>query len=358
MARPVKFPPTVHRHHSGQAFIRWHGQEIYLGKHGTPKAEAEYIRVLARLKAGQEAKPREVDGLTVNAVVAQWEERESPRLGNSREKGAMKDALKPLVVMFGDIPAADFRAAELETVQLAVAGGTWKEDAPRWSRRVVNRNIVRIRTVWRWAERVGLVPPGSWGNLRTLPGLKPNDARVIDRPARRAVSRDEVWDTIRVACPKAKAVLLLLYWSGMRPSELRDMRPGDIDKSDPRCWIYRPAKHKNAWRGQERFIVLGPKCIAVLNWWEEGPPDCPILRPRSGPKPYTDYGLAQLLRRSAIKAGVKGLQPYRLRHAAKDRITAQHGLDTARAVLGQRSLDTTNGYGTQVDLKTARRVAN
>jgi integrase len=53
------------------------------------------------------------------------------------------------------------------------------------------------------------------------------------------------------------------------------------------------------------------------------------------------------------KAGVK-VTPYQGRHSFKARVTREHGLDCARAALGQKSLGTTNGYAAELDLELAK----
>jgi hypothetical protein len=52
-----------------------------------------------------------------------------------------------------------------------------------------------------------------------------------------------------------------------------------------------------------------------------------------------------------------GVCTYRARHAAKDRVTRELGLDAARSFLGQKSIATTDGYGEAIDLKTAVEAA-
>ena len=60
--------------------------------------------------------------------------------------------------------------------------------------------------------------------------------------------------------------------TGMRPGEVVQMKPGDIDRS-AEVWVYRPERHKNEWRGQERTVPLGPKAQAALGPFLDGRAD-------------------------------------------------------------------------------------
>jgi integrase len=51
--------------------------------------------------------------------------------------------------------------------------------------------------------------------------------------------------------------------TGMRPGEACSMRAGDIDTAGV-VWMYRPARHKLAWRGRIRVVPLGPKAQGVV----------------------------------------------------------------------------------------------
>ena len=346
--RPRKFPPSVlHHKASGQAFIRWQGRTHYLGKFNSPEAAEAYRRLLGELSTGGPPPKAAASDHTVANVLAEWWTREAPRYGVSRELPHFRRATAIVAEQFGSLPAADFTARKLAAVQLAMAKS--------WCRNVVNRQVTRIRTVWRWAETEGLVPPGSWGNLRTLHPLAPNDARVRHTlPVRAATDADYA----AVLCHlgrTGKAMLRVQWLTGMRSSEVRTMTWEEIDRRGAE-WIYRPAKHKNAWRGHTRVIVLGPRARAVLRWHCPKPPAVgPVFVTRRGAA-FGPTGYQQLVRRAAQAAGVPGFHAYQLRHAAKDRITREHGLDAARSVLGQKSIDSTNGYGTAVDAAAAARV--
>ena len=59
------------------------------------------------------------------------------------------------------------------------------------------------------------------------------------------------------------AMVELQLLTGMRPGEVVLMRMSDVDRSGD-VWLYTPEEHKNAWRGKERKVYLGPKAQEIL----------------------------------------------------------------------------------------------
>lgn len=380
MARPRSWPPRVTRHASGQARVKIDGKDHYLGLYGSEEAQRRYADLLARHARGEpldgppaQSPPRvTAAGPTVAEVCERWLAEDAPRYAEGgREVTQFRLSLKPLLRLYGDTPARDFDTDRLERVQLSMASGDWmtaaEKAAPRGpgghvglARSVVNRRVVRIRTVWRWAERKKLVPPGSFAHLCSLPGLGKTDARVRHTPKVRPATMAEVNAVCKHLPPVGRALLLVQWWGGMRSQEVREMRAGEVDRSaEP--WVYRPARNKMDRSGQPRVVVLGPRARAVLRPWLEGkaPGDFvfPPTADRAGRGHYSRSSYAQLVRRAALAAGLPGWHAYRTRHGAKQRLTRALGLDAARAALGQRSLGVTNSYGDALDMDLAARAA-
>jgi integrase len=190
--------------------------------------------------------------------------------------------------------------------------------------------------------------------------------------------------------------MLEIQWlTGMRSGEVRIMRTLDIDRTDPRCWCYRPGSddgphgaHKNAWRGQDRAVPLGPRCIEVLTpWLRPEDPAAFLFQPRAATEErnarrraqrktprtpsqlarkrkknprrvpgdcYSDESYPRAVARACAKAGVR-FHPYMLRHGRKMAIERQEGSEAARCVLGQKSIQSTQHYG-KIDLGRAQDV--
>jgi integrase len=225
-----------------------------------------------------------------------------------------------------------------------------------WSRGVINRRVIRIRTVFRRAESKGKVPQGMWAALTALLPLERGDQRVKTLPPRRACEWKDLAKVCRFAPRTARDLLLCLYFTGARPSELRTLRVRDIDRSGD-DWVAQPTRHKMAWRGQSRAIVIGPKARAVIErrLANLGPDDY-VFAVEPGHCYADSDSFARAVARASERAGVK-VTPYQCRHAAKQRITRALGLDHARAALGQSSLSTTDRYAAGADPKLAAEAA-
>ena len=366
----------------------------YLGAYDSPESRAEYDRVVAEwLANGRRLAPATgaagpSSRLTVAELVLAWDNATATRYGpESREPAQFKLALRPLLALYGRTPAAEFGPKNLKAVRRRMID-------LGWSLRVVNRQVTRVKTLFKWAAEEELVPGTVSHALQAVRRLPPNAPGVRARPGVRPAD----WPTVEKVlpfCPPPVATMLRLQWlAGLRSAEVRVMRTLDIDRSDPRCWRYRPGsdagpfgRHKNSWRSQTRVIALGPEVIAVLwPWLRPDEPAAYLFSPRrrmeqfraerrarrktrvppgqrdrraADPKKrpgesYTRDSYAQAVRRAARRAGVR-LHPGQLRHSCKMRVAAASGSEAARCVLGHRSIETTTHYG-EVDVGLATAV--
>lgn len=379
MPKPV-FPPQMRLHKpSGRARVRWLGREYYLGPFGSAEAAVRYgewvaehtpapgaTRAPAPATTGQA--PAGPGYPTLGQALARWEAEEGPRFDpEGGSVGQYLRAFRPVLALYGMRSTSAFGLNELKAV---------RDEMRRldWSARVVNRRVVRVRTVWRWFEEVGLAPPGSWGALQVLKPVPPGDRRYRHLPPLAPIDPGQ-YELLLLGChPLLAAMVEVHYWSGMRSGELASMRAGDVER-EGEVWLYRPRKHKNQWRGHDRLVLLGPRCQAALAPWLDGKSrdewafpchrgakrtDRPwswALR-RRGPSRYSVESYAQAFARACEGVGLPPYRPYQLRHSAKERITREHGLDVARAVLGDRSIEAAGRYASQRDMQTAREAAS
>jgi integrase len=389
MPRPKKWPPTVLFHKpTGQERIRVNGQDIWLGPAGSPEAKKKYTAVLAYMEAHAGQLPAEYRAgvLTCGGIAAQfWVHAEGYYSTEGRELENFRWALRPFRRLFDDLSAEELGPAHLETLQRAMASGSWmtaeekaeykKRGKPSgWCRNVVNRRIVRIQTMWKWAERQGLVPKGHYHHLLTVEPLGKQVQWVRSTPKKKGSSWEDV-EKVLAALEAVKrkeyqqdrgsryknpvaAMLALQWWSGMRSCEVRLMRTADVNVSGE-VWIYTP-KDKNRWRDEAdeapREVLLGPESQALLyDWLDPKHPDRFIFVSRIG-KAYRNDTYAQAVARACRRAGVK-VTPYQGRHAMKKRAAKDFGLHGARQVLGQKSLGSTAQYDSEVDRREAEAIA-
>jgi integrase len=82
-----------------------------------------------------------------------------------------------------------------------------------------------------------------------------------------------VEETLPHVSAQVAAMARLQLLTGMRPGEVVVMRGLDLETSGP-VWFYRPGSdrgrhgaHKNAYRGHDRVIAIGPRAQEVLRPW-------------------------------------------------------------------------------------------
>lgn len=356
MPRKAKWPPTIHPHSSGQARIRYKGRDIYLGPFGSPEARSRYLQVVAEIERCGSLTPRAAD-LTVTELCAWWYAYAGRTYAaTSREPREIARALAVVRDLFGHEPAAEFGPKKLRLVQAEMA-------RRGWCRNVVNRATVRVKTVFKRAAAEELIPGTVYHGLATVRAVGVNTPGVRQTPPIGPAAWPAVLATFRELMRSKNrivAAMLLLQWlTGMRSEEVRVLRTADVDLA---AGTYRPHKHKNQWRGQERVVPLGRRALLLVRrWLDPARPLAYVFRPElAGPRSramkdhYTDsaYGLA--VARAAKRAGV-ALRPYQLRHAFKIRAARvdPHG---AQHAMGQKTSAAFDIYG-GADLAAAAELA-
>jgi integrase len=261
------------------------------------------------------------------------------------------------------------------------------------ARTAINKRVGRIRAIFKWGVGEELLPASAYHGLLAVRALPPNAPGVRSAPKRQPAFWGDIEKIAPHLPPPVAAMLRLQFLTGMRSGETRIIRPIDIDMSDPECWRYRPGsdagphgKHKNAWRGQDRVVPLGPQCQELLRPWlaavpsqtdylfsprrwmdqhiaqrraDRKTPMTPSQRKRrrkSQPRKtasgcYLAASYTQTVRKACLKAGVM-FTPYCLRHGRKMEVEKAAGSDAARCLLGQKSIEATMHYG-QLDVARA-----
>ena len=132
-----------------------------------------------------------------------------------------------------------------------------------WSRRYVNKQVNRIRHIFKWAVGNELVPGSILHGLQAVPGLRRGRTDAVDHEPVKPAPIDLVAAITPLVSKQVWAMVELQTLTGARAGELTQMRPCDVDRGGE-IWVYRPATHKTAHHDIERSIYLGPKAQEVL----------------------------------------------------------------------------------------------
>ena len=384
MARPRQWPPRVLRHSSGAAFLRVDGRNVYLGfrfaDRALPANRAAYLAKVAELEGGRipegsRKNPGTSTPHTVAGLILRFWSYAKTHYGARKELANFKPALAVLRATAGDVPAAAFGPRQLKQVQQAMV-------ARGWCRRVVNRMTGRVKTMFRWLESEGLVAPGTWHGLLTVPGLPRGAAPERDEVA--PVPEADLLATLPHLHPIVRAAVEVQLWTGARPSEVLGLRAVDL-KRDGRLalpgglvvelgdvWAAVLHEHKTAWRGKRRVLLFGPRAQAALtpvlnrqtgnylfspleaslSWLAAAGRRVNLDHARRPGDRYTPDSYRRAIGRACKRAGVPAWAPGRLRHSAATRLVQEVGWDAARLCLGHADVAMTKVYAVE-DLSKA-----
>jgi integrase len=279
----------------------------------------------------------------------------------SRTPLNIRAALKPLRGRWGTAPAAGFTAKQLRELQTSLAG------SGRLCRRSVNDLVQIIRGMFKWAarEETAGVDELLPHRLELVEPLKPGRSPARESEPVKPVSLEDVSATVLLAPLPLAAMIQVQWWTGMRSGELVGLKLSEIGGrlTDSPCWIYRPARHKTAYRGKTRTIVLGPQAVKVLEEWigkleaatrEAGPDAFAPGAPVDALWPMRPLSYYRAIRRLQERHHLARWNPHQVRHAAATRLEHEVGLEAASQVLGHASPTTTRIYverGLEVAIK-------
>lgn len=283
MGRPKSLPKYCLHKPSGLARVIIDGKHVYLGPYGSEESHAAYTKLLSKHFARTDRSSTDGEqpygdlDVSVNELLVLYLRHARnyySRDGKTtKEYVAMRDAVIPLRSHFSHLPAREFGPLRLKLIQQQLV-----EDG-RKCRTEINKQIKRIRRVFRWAVSEELVPPAVYAALAKVDGLKRGRTVAREAPKVKPVEDAVVEETLKYTTPVVAAMVRLQRLAGARPGEVTIMRPCDIDMTGD-VWIYRPQDHKNAWREQPRVIAFGPQAQAILRSFLQRPADAYVFSPR------------------------------------------------------------------------------
>jgi len=394
------------RHHkpSGLAVTTLNHQDFYLGKYGSEASQTEYDRLIAGWLANGRRLPSSSEGppdYTISEVLAAyWRHAQACYVKDGRptsEVSCIKQAVRTLQRLYGDIPAREFTPLKLKTVRTAMVDSGF-------CRNVVNRHVQRIKQVFRWAVENELIAPMVNHGLQAVAGLRKGRSGV--RESDIVIPVDDAYvDAIQSHVSRQVwAIVELQRLSGMRSGEVVIMRGRDLDMSG-KLWLYRPASHKTLHHGHDRTVELGPRALAVIRPFlkpdleaflfspveaeaerrkamqakRKTPISCGNRpgtnrkrKPKRTPKDrYTRDSYRRAIARACDLADrearkrknlppdsgriIPRWHPHQLRHNFATVVRKRYGIETARILLGHRSAVVTEIYA-EVDRTKARKI--
>lgn len=414
-APPPFFKASYYHHRaSGRAFVTIDGRRIYLGPHGTQKSRDRYDRVIGewiargRTTAPDPATAAPAAGLTVVELIdAYWQHAKAYYVHAdgtpTSELATCRDALRVLKRLYGPTPAAEFGPKALRACRESMIGGGGGRR--QWSRRNINKQVARIKRLFKWAVSQEMLPPAVFQAVATVDGLRRGRSGARETAPVRPVPLAQVEAVLPFVARPVRAMIQLQLLTGARGGELFVLRACDVDTSGD-VWSYRPTQHKGTHREQDRVIRFGPKAKEILEPFlradvrafvfspaeaaaerrgaraearktppgrGNGPGTNRKARPKRVPgERYDTDGYGHAIARACdrafpppagttdaaeLKAWRKAhrFHPHPLRHAAATFIAHAEGIEMARVILGHRHLSTTEIYA-EADQRKAEQI--
>jgi integrase len=293
------------------------------------------------------------------------------------EQDNIRQALRFVRQLYGATQAREFGPLALKNVRSAmIAAGR--------SRKLINKDINRIRGMFGWAVENELLPVEIHQALRSVKGLRKGRSEARETAPIKPVPDEDVRAILPQLSPQVGAMIQLQHLSGARPQEIISIRPCDV-VTDGDIWLYFPHRHKTEHFDRNKVIVLGPKAQQILRPWLDrdpesycfvpaetfawhynrirrgepanGNPDCQRKKQHvhyPGSR-YTRHSYRTAVQRACERAGVSVWSPLQLRHARATALRRLYGIEAAKAVLGHTDTKITEIYA-QRDLECAVRI--
>ncbi len=369
--------PSLRLHKpSGQAFTEIEGKRHYLGKHGLPETHRAYHVLIAEWMSHGYRLPVAPEKLTLVELVAAYMDHceiyyRGTKPTPSSSYFEVDITLKKMLTLYREVAATSFGPKALRAVR-----NLWVQD--NLSITTINNRAGIIKRMFQWAASHEMLPVECYQALATVPGLR-RGRGVGKDPVTRDVIPAEVLDKTLEQLPSTlRAIIRLQLLTGARPSEILNLKRGDIDCTGE-IWSAVIREHKTSYRGKQRFLFFGPRARSVLRPFLLrkdmdflfSPKDAQKdrnrnadshRRPNQAPNKkkterevgdhYDPHAYNRAIARACKAAGVETWCPYRLRHTAATLIEASADMETAKAILGHSSINITQVY-VHRDNKTA-----
>ncbi len=166
------------------------------------------------------------------------------------------------------------------------------------------------------------------------------------------LTKDEVKKIISLAeTNKSRLIIQLLYSSGVRVSELVNLKVSDMNFQEKIAWV-RKGKGK-----KDRVFILSEKLIPELQKYISRHPENVYVFSKE--KPLTTRNIQKIVKKLAMKAEIqKKVTPHTLRHSyATHLLEAGTDIRKIQALLGHENLSTTQIY-THVSTEELKKVKN
>jgi integrase len=229
------------------------------------------------------------------------------------------------------------------------------------SRKYINQRLGRVRRCIGWMHENNYVSdqcalmakvyrglPAFRSSARETDPVEPVEWAIVERTLQHL---HEPW----------KSMVLLQWYTGMRPGEVCNLTISEVRRTgDP--WIIDKGKnHKTAWRKKQRRLAVGPQAREILDHWikvaELNDREFLFRGRRNVKTCIRPVGYSHTLAKTCRKHGIPTWSPNQLRHSYATRVRSTFGLDAAQTMLDHSRADTSQIYA-ELDMSKKAEIAS
>jgi integrase len=325
----VSVPKYCKHAPSGQAVVFIDRKTVYLGPYGSPESRQRYSEELAKLSApaqvDAEDKAPSASGTTVSDLCMEFVRRKFPSYKTSTgqesaEKDCCRGAMRIMRKLYGETPVDKFGPSRLSKVRERMIELGWK-------RRFINKQIGRIRYIFRLGVSWEIVPETVYRALATMDALKPGESDAPESVPREAVPLEHISAVKSHLRERNRDLVDLLLLTAARPGEILALTTSVIDRKGD-VWVADFKKHKTARHGHFRAIHFGLRAQSILLKYLKP------LNPDERLFPIQRKTFGSAVKAASVKAGVPAFTPHWLRHTALTMIAEETDIESAQRVAG------------------------
>jgi integrase len=367
------------------AVVYLNGKIHYLGTYGSEESRVAYARFIAERRVNPMlVPPDEGTSVTVAELAAAFLDHAKATLESSSYAHYRTVIGDFLLKLFGDDTSVDnFKPSSLKLVRQELIL------SQRFCRRLINSYIRQVVAVFTWGVEEEYVQPNTELALKAVKSLPEGYPGTFENEEREPVPDEVVKRTLPFMPPTLRAMILIQRLTGCRPSEIFNMRVGQIDKTtDPDLWLYRLPKHKTAKKTKRKKVIpLGTQEQSLIAPYLEGKEaEMAVFSPRTAmqernaekrtnrktkispsqaarnearatkPRRYREFYDKNSYRKAveyAIEKGNRVLPeseqiphwtPYQLRHQAATALEIAGNIEDSMVLLDHESVETTKRY--------------
>jgi integrase len=183
-----------------------------------------------------------------------------------------------------------------------------KREKAKVARSTINRELTTLKSILKYASENGQAPEGLGRHARLYAGVESKQKRVITREELQKLLEACQTVEMEVRAPYLKTLVLLLAYSGLRPSEALRLRWTDLDFGKGAISV-----KKSKTKAGRRTVPMHPLVQESLKNLQMGTDSEWVFpSPRKAGSHIKDFGKA--FEKAVRMAGIPAISPYCLRH--------------------------------------------